>query len=403
MQSSLTSVSDLNGSAKSHENICTECPKLQKQLERLKAENKIREDKNKKLTAKIEDKESIISELKQNEFCYENIKTDPDLFKSLIGLSPERFNVLYDLCNPGEKSQNIKYYEASKATAQQQIDNIQSDHDYCKTSEKMKSGPPPKENAIEQLFIFMFWLRSAPTLKLLSFLKRNKRLPVSTLSRYLITWSNFLYYVLGSIPIWPTKQQVLEYMPLCFKETYPTTRCIIDCTELFEQVPSSLAGQSALYSSYKHHVTYKVLIGIAPSGAITFVSQLFPGSLSDKEITCRSGFLNPGFWQQGDSVMADRGFTNEENLKDLGVTLNIPAFLDGRDQLERDEVIESQSIASVRIHVERFITRVKKFKLLKSEIPLTMHGSINQVWTVACLLCNFMDPLIRQKNPSLQK
>ena len=43
--------------------------------------------------------------------------------------------------------------------------------------------------------------------------------------------------------------------------------------------------------------------------------------------------------------MADRGFTIEENLKDLGVTLNIPAFLDGRDQLERDEVVESQSIA----------------------------------------------------------
>ena len=208
--------------------------------------------------------------------------------------------------------------------------------------------------------------------------------------------------MLGSIPIWPTKQQVLECMPLCFKETYPTIRCIIDCTEVFVQVPSSLEGQSALYSSYKHHVTYKGLIGIAPSGVITFVSQLFPGSLSDKEITCRSGFLNPGLWQQGDSVMADRGFTIEENLKDLGVTLNMPAFLDGRDQLETDEVIECQSIASVRIHVERFITRAKKFKLLKSEIPLTMHGSINQVWTVACLLCNFMDPLIRQTNPRLQ-
>ena len=148
-------------------------------------------------------------------------------------------------------------------------------------------------------------------------------------------------------------------MPLCFIETYPATRCIIDCTELFVQVPSSLTGQSALHSSYKHHGTYKGLIGITPSGAITFVSQLFPGSLSDKEITCQSWFLNPGFWQQGESVMADRDFTIEQNLKDLGVTLNIPAFLDGRDQLERDEVIESQSIASVRIHVEQFITRVK--------------------------------------------
>ena len=84
------------------------------------------------------------------------------------------------------------------------------------------------------------------------------------------------------------------------------------------------------------------------------------------------------------------------------MALNIPACLDGRDQLETDEVIESQSIASVRIRVDRFITRVKKFKFLKSEIPLTMHGSINQVWTVAFLLCNFMDQIDQTGNPSLQ-
>ena len=61
MQSSPTSASDLNGSAKSHENIFTECRKVQKHLEGLQAENKSLEDKNKKVTAEIEDKESIIS------------------------------------------------------------------------------------------------------------------------------------------------------------------------------------------------------------------------------------------------------------------------------------------------------------------------------------------------------
>ena len=77
-------------------------------------------------------------------------------------------------------------------------------------------------------------------------------------------------------------------MPEIFKKTYPSTRCILDCTELFCQRPSSLSIQSSLYSSYKHHVTYKALIGIAPSGAITFVGQLFEGYISDKEIVQRS-------------------------------------------------------------------------------------------------------------------
>jgi hypothetical protein len=60
-------------------------------------------------------------------------------------------------------------------------------------------------------------------------------------------------------------------MPENFKMTFPSTRCIIDCTELFCQKPSSLRHQSSLYSSYKHHVTYKGLLGISPLGAITFI------------------------------------------------------------------------------------------------------------------------------------
>ena len=100
-----------------------------------------------------------------------------------------------------------------------------------------------------------------------------------------------LFYFSLSIPIWPTKQQIVHSMPDCFKNTYPSTRVIIDCTELYVQVPSSLAIQSALFSSYKHRCAYKGLLGISPSGAVTFISQLYPWFISDKEIAARSGFL----------------------------------------------------------------------------------------------------------------
>ena len=43
--------------------------------------------------------------------------------------------------------------------------------------------------------------------------------------------------------------------------------------------------------------------------------------------------------------MADRSFTIKDALKELKVELNIPAFLAGRDQLEEEKVIESQTIA----------------------------------------------------------
>ena len=150
-------------------------------------------------------------------------------------------------------------------------------------------------------------------------------------------------------------------------------------------------------------MTYKGLTGIAPSGAVTFVSPLYQGRTSDKEIVGKCGLLDPQLWHANrDSVMADRGFTIEDDLKKINVALNIPAFLDGRDQLDEDEVPESQSIASVHSHVERLMSRLKKFRLIKTEIPLTMHGSITQICTVCSLLCNFMDPLIKVQ-PAMEK
>ena len=63
---------------------------------------------------------------------------------------------------------------------------------------------------------------------------------------------------------------------------YPTTRVIIDCTEIFIRTPSSLNIQST-WSSYKHHNTFKGLIGVSPTGACISVSSLYTGGISDKE------------------------------------------------------------------------------------------------------------------------
>ena len=92
--------------------------------------------------------------------------------------------------------------------------------------------------------------------------------------------------------------------------------------------------------------------------------------------------------------MAVRGFTTQNELGPLNVELNIPSFLGGRAQLTEAEVKESKTIASVRIHVVRAITRIKKLKEALNQIPLILHSSVNQIWTVSCILCNFLSPLI---------
>ena len=108
-------------------------------------------------------------------------------------------------------------------------------------SEDVKSGPKPKISAKEQLFTYLSWLKNGFTLSHVSFLFQT---PKATVSRYIITWTNFLYFSLGSIPIWPTVEQINEEMQEIFKRTYPSIQCILDCTELYCQGLSSLSTQS---------------------------------------------------------------------------------------------------------------------------------------------------------------
>jgi hypothetical protein len=181
-------------------------------------------------------------------------------------------------------------------------------------------------------------------------------------------------------------------MPVAFKDQYSSTRVIIDCTEIKTEQPSSLLINSQCYSQYKGTTTFKALVGIAPHGAVTFVSSLYTGVISDVEITKLSGLLD--LVEEGDSVMADRGFLVEKMLKEKSVSLNIPPFLSNKGRFSVQEVCDTEQIASLRIHVERVIRRVKENHLFDIIIPLSMAGSINQLWAVACLLANFRGPML---------
>ena len=77
------------------------------------------------------------------------------------------------------------------------------------------------------------------------------------------------------------------------KEKYTNVRCIIDSVEFKIETSSSLVLHKMMHSVYKDHTTVKTLVGIAPKGVFTFISNTSPGSISNKEIVVKSGFLNP--------------------------------------------------------------------------------------------------------------
>ena len=82
---------------------------------------------------------------------------------------------------------------------------------------------------------------------------------------------------------------------------------------------------------YKNHNTLKSFIGISGDGAINFAPTLEGGSISDRDVTVKSGILGKD-WAKSDVLMADRGFEVKDDLAPLGVKLNIPLFLKGEGQ-----------------------------------------------------------------------
>ena len=110
----------------------------------------------------------------------------------------------------------------------------------------------------------------------------------------------------------------------------------------------------------------------------------------------KSGFLNPNLWEKGDIVMVDRGFLIEDYLKPLGVGLEIPDFLKGRDQFTIKETVKSQQIANERIHVERMIQRLKCYHIFDRVLPINMLGPLNQIISVCALLSNFQEPILKK-------
>ena len=139
--------------------------------------------------------------------------------------------------------------------------------------------------------------------------------------------------------------------------------------------------------------TFKVLIGIAADGSIVYVSDTFEGSISDKAIVMKSSFLD--LINPGDTVMADRGFKIQHLLNSRKAHLYIPPFLRGRANFTPAEEIKTKKIAKLRIHVERAIERIKKYRLLQKRIPLALESVVSQIVFVTCCLVNFQEPLVK--------
>lgn len=166
---------------------------------------------------------------------------------------------------------------------------------------------------------------------------------------------------------WPSRETLKKHMPAAFREKYgDRVTIIIDCFEIHIESPKSekMIANANVYSFYKHHKTVKILAGITPAGSYAFISEAFGGRISDKQITLMSGILD--FIEEGDFVMADRGFLIGDLLAQKNAVLSVPAFKKANHQLQPVDACVSKDLSALRIHVERLIGSLRQKVLMLS-------------------------------------
>lgn len=212
-----------------------------------------------------------------------------------------------------------------------------------------------------------------------------------TVTKIFISWIMFLKDELSFLlPFSSLSEMAGVKVPKAFRH-YPDLRSIIDCTELYIEKPFKIAAQRSTYSSCKARNTFKVLVGISPIPHFNFASQLLTGSVSDKEIVAKSGFLkhlNPG-----DAVMGDKGF-NIQDLMALHEERLIAPPLMRKETISSKASTDTRRIAKLHVHVERHIRKLKCYGILRGVIPLSLKPYVNHIVKVCAALVNLQPSAI---------
>ena len=102
----------------------------------------------------------------------------------------------------------------------------------------------------------------------------------STVSQIFSSWLVVIDIRLFPLISWPEREQLWRTMPQCFMYYFgKKVTVVIDCFEVFIEKPTNLLARTQTFSSYKHHNTIKLLIGITPQGTVSYVSEAWGAEL----------------------------------------------------------------------------------------------------------------------------
>ncbi|XP_060804273.1 uncharacterized protein LOC106136451 isoform X2 [Amyelois transitella] len=189
---------------------------------------------------------------------------------------------------------------------------------------------------------------------------------------------------------------IKQCLPMAFRHKYHNVSCIIDCLEIEIQKPSNAVNQALTWSDYKKANTLKYLISSTPDGLVNYISPGYGGRTSDVCVVETCNFLNT--LEKGSCILADRGFKHIEQMV-LQASLHLvrPPSVSTGSKLSKEEARQTKQIASLRIHIERVIRRLREFAMLKPHACINNYliKILDEVIIIACALINLQDSVIK--------
>ncbi|XP_071649786.1 uncharacterized protein [Temnothorax longispinosus] len=206
-----------------------------------------------------------------------------------------------------------------------------------------------------------------------------------------------LSHLLKTLIFFPNPDLVKKTLPIPFRSSYNHVQSIVDALEIQIEKPSDPVNQALTWSEYKKCNTIKYLISCGPDGFINFISTGYGGRISDVLLFEKCGILDQ--LPEKCAVMADRGFKNIKSLlAEKHCELIKPPSVSSTHKPTKSEVLETKRIASLRIHVERVIGRLREFDFLKPHAVInhSMLSYTDDIIVIASALINLHSPIIKK-------
>jgi len=131
----------------------------------------------------------------------------------------------------------------------------------------------------------------------------------------------------------------------------------------------------------------KVLVGSSPGGLVSFCSQAFVGSASDRQISESTALVI--LCDPRDSIMAYKGFNVQDMFTPFNITINIPTFFKTKNRLTGQVVIRDRKIANKKVYIERIIGLAKTYKIPRKPINNAESALATEITNVCFMLCKF--------------